>query len=214
MMSLGRRLTKILSQRICQIKNSPDKSLKKPPETVYNITDHKYSLPFNTDQTMSVFKSVKISQRGSIMEEQLNMMRRGRQFKQLMNKKMDGIIREYDVKRVEIEILRFLAMSGERNTAADIHRYLDLNKGQISKTLEHLCTMHYLESMPDKKDRRYMHYILSEEAKELVRRINAIWDDMHQQIMSGIQAEDRAIFNKVLKHAMANMERMIDEASV
>ena len=46
------------------------------------------------------------------MEEQLNMMRRGRQFKQLMNKKMDGIIREYDVKRVEIEILRFLAMSG------------------------------------------------------------------------------------------------------
>ena len=136
------------------------------------------------------------------MEEQLNMMRRGRQFKQLMNKKMDGIIREYDVKRVEIEILRFLAMSGERNTAADIHRYLDLNKGQISKTLEHLCTM------------RYMHYILSEEAKELVRRINAIWDDMHQQIMSGIQAEDRAIFNKVLKHAMANMERMIDEASV
>lgn len=42
------------------------------------------------------------------MEEQLNMMRRGRQFKQLMNKKMDGIIREYDVKRVEIEILRFL----------------------------------------------------------------------------------------------------------
>ena len=139
------------------------------------------------------------------MEEQLNMMRRGRQFKQLMNKKMDGIIREYDVKRVEIEILRFLAMSGERNTAADIHRYLDLNKGQISKTLE---------SMPDKKDRRYMHYILSEEAKELVRRINAIWDDMHQQIMSGIQAEDRAIFNKVLKHAMANMERMIDEASV
>lgn len=214
MMSLGRRLTKILLQRICQIKNSPDKSLKKPPETVYNITDHKYSLPFNTDQTMSVFKSVKISQRGSIMEEQLNMMRRGRQFKQLMNKKMDGIIREYDVKRVEIEILRFLAMSGERNTAADIHRYLDLNKGQISKTLEHLCTMHYLESMPDKKDRRYMHYILSEEAKELVRRINAIWDDMHQQIMSGIQAEDRAIFNKVLNHAMANMERMIDEASV
>ena len=103
------------------------------------------------------------------MEEQLNMMRRGRQFKQLMNKKMDGIIREYDMKRVEIEILRFLAMSGERNTAADIHRYLDLNKGQISKTLEHLCTMHYLESMPDKKDRRYMHYILSEEAKELVR---------------------------------------------
>mgnify|MGYP000193891605 CR=1 FL=1 len=26
------------------------------------------------------------------MEEQLNMMRRGRQFKQLMNKKMDGVI--------------------------------------------------------------------------------------------------------------------------
>ena len=47
-----------------------------------------------------------------------------------------------------------------------------------------------------------------------MRRINAIWDDMHQQIMSGIQAEDRAIFNKVLNHAMANMERMIDEASV
>ena len=59
-----------------------------------------------------------------------------------------------------------------------------------------------------------MHYTLSEEAKELVRRINAIWDDMHQQIMSGIQAEDRAIFHKVLNHAMANMERMIDEASV
>ena len=147
------------------------------------------------------------------MEEQLNMMRRGRQFKQLMNKKMDGVIREYEVKRVEIEILRFLAMSGERNTAADIHRFLDLNKGQISKTLEHLCAMHYLESMPDTKDRRYMHYSLTDEARELVRRINAVWDEMHQQIMSGIDPEDRVIFNKVLNQAMANMERMIDEAS-
>lgn len=33
----------------------PTKGLKKTPETVYNITDYKYSLPFNTDQTMSVF---------------------------------------------------------------------------------------------------------------------------------------------------------------
>lgn len=147
------------------------------------------------------------------MKEQLNMMRRGRQFKQLMNKKMDSVIREYHVKRVEIEILRFLAMAGENDTAADIHRYLDLNKGQISKTLEHLCAMHYLESRPDTKDRRYMHYALTEEAKELVRRINAVWDEMHRQMMDGINAEDRAIFNKVLNHAMANMERMIDEAS-
>ena len=55
MMSLGRRLTKILSQRICQIKNSPDKSLKKTPETVYNIIDYKCSPPFYADQTVSVF---------------------------------------------------------------------------------------------------------------------------------------------------------------
>ena len=47
-----------------------------------------------------------------------------------------------------------------------------------------------------------------------MRRHQCYMDDMHQQIMSGIQAEDRAIFNKVLNHAMANMERMIDEASV
>ena len=145
--------------------------------------------------------------------EQLNMMRRGRQFKQLMNKKMDNVIREYHVKRVEIEILRFLAMSEEKETAADIHRYLDLNKGQISKTLEHLCMMHYLESRPDTKDRRYMHYTLTDEARELVRRINAVWDEMHQQIMSGIAPEEREIFNKVMNHAMTNMERMIDEAS-
>lgn len=147
------------------------------------------------------------------MEEQLNMMRRGRQFKQLMNKKMHGVIQDYDVKRVDIEILRFLAMSGPYDTAADIHRYLDLNKGQISKTLEHLCVLHYLESKPDTKDRRYMHYALSDEARELVGRINAAWDEMHQQIMSGIDPEDRAVFNKVLCQAMANMERMIDEAS-
>ena len=147
------------------------------------------------------------------MEEQLNMMRRGRQFKQLMNKKMHSVISDYDVKRVDIEILRFLSMSDEKNTAADIHRYLDLNKGQISKTLEHLCAMHYLESMPDTKDRRYMHYTLSTEGKEIVRRINAVWDEMHQQIMQGVDTSDRAIFNKVLNHAMANMERLIDEAS-
>ena len=32
----------------------PTKGLKKTPETVYNITDHKYSPLFNTDQTVSV----------------------------------------------------------------------------------------------------------------------------------------------------------------
>ena len=54
---------------------------------------------------------------------------------------------------------------------------------------------------------------MTDEARELVRRINAVWDEMHQQIMSGIAPEEREIFNKVMNHAMTNMERMIDEAS-
>ena len=33
----------------------PTKGLKKTPETVYNITDYRYSPPFYADQTVSVF---------------------------------------------------------------------------------------------------------------------------------------------------------------
>lgn len=57
------------------------------------------------------------------MEDQFEMMAKGRLFKHLMESRSLQLRREFGLKRIELEVLYFLSISGEHNTSSDICRY-------------------------------------------------------------------------------------------
>lgn len=142
------------------------------------------------------------------MEEQFEMIVRGRRFKHLMESRSAQLRKEFGLKRMELEVLYFLSISGERNTSADICRYLNVNKGHISQTMDSLGRMHFLKAVQDRNDRRYVHYLLTEEAQEVVEGIQRNWEDMNRQIFDGITVEEQEIYKRISEKIRNNMEKM------
>lgn len=131
---------------------------------------------------------------------------RGTQFKVLFENQMMEIRKKYRLKKSEIEILYFLSKSNQKNTATDIRNYLKMNKGHISQTVDILERKGYIRAVPDTGDKRYIHYLLTEETQELIYEIYDAWDRILQILFDGITEEEMIIF----KHIAEKMEKNMD----
>ena len=143
------------------------------------------------------------------MDEQIELILRGGQFKKLLDERAAVLRKKYNMKKAEVEIVYFLSKSGVQNTSTDIHKYLMMNKGHISQAVDSLCRRNYLTAIPDKEDRRYIHYQLTEDAKEMVEEIVSIRNDITETILVGITEEEIRTFRKVAKKISGNIEKML-----
>ena len=145
------------------------------------------------------------------MEIQIEAFLRGGQFKSLMETQLSSIKEKYGLKRVELEILYFLSQCGESNTSTDIRRYLKMNKGHISQSIEHLCINGYLIAGKDPEDRRYVHYEITNKAGLVVRDITNLWKWLSSQIFEGISEEELILFKNVVYKIGNNMNKLLEE---
>lgn len=143
------------------------------------------------------------------MDEKMELILRGGQFKKLMDEKVKNIREEYDLKKAEVEVLSFLSKCGENNTSTDIRKFLLMNKGHISQAAESLCSRGYLVANPDKNDRRYVHYELTEEARSIVKEVAKIREEMTKEILEGITEEEMVVFKSVSKKISDNITKLL-----
>lgn len=143
------------------------------------------------------------------MEERIEGLLRGSEFKKLWECKLSEIRKQYNLKRIEIEILYFLSKSGSNDTSADICKHLKANKGHISQAVDNLSKQNYLVAIPDTNDRRYVHYQVSEEAKEIVEIIAKKWSELNKELFAGITPEEMEELKRIAGKIGKNMERII-----
>lgn len=145
------------------------------------------------------------------MEEGIEGLLRGSQFKKLRECEMAEIRMRYDLKRIEIEILYYLSRAGENNTSADISQRLKANKGHISQAVDNLCKRKYLMAIQDTSDRRYMHYRVTEASKEIVDEITRKWNGLTEELFVGITREEMNELKRIAEKIGKNMERIISQ---
>ena len=143
------------------------------------------------------------------MDKQMDAILQGGQFKKLLDEQSAELRQKYDMKRAELEILYFLSHSGEHNTSTDIHVQLMMNRGHISQAVDSLCKREYIIAIPDKKDRRYIHYQLLEPAKEIVEELARRREEMNRQILNGISEEELKVFRDVAVKIKNNIEKIL-----
>lgn len=144
------------------------------------------------------------------MEEQVEIILRGGQFKLLLERQFTNIREKYGLKRIELEVLYFLSKCGENNTSTDICRHLKMNKGHVSQAVDSLCRQGYLETAVDREDRRYVHFTVTPKADEPVRDMGEGWRSMSQKIFEGITEDERKIFREVSAKIGRNMSRLTE----
>ena len=143
------------------------------------------------------------------MEDRIEALLRGSQYKQLREYEFSEIRKYYDLKRIEIEILYVLSKADEHNTSADICRSLRANKGHISQAVDRLCKKNYLTAVQDTSDRRYVHYRISDEAMEIVKKVTEKWEELNRELFAGVTPQELETLKNVAGKIGKNMERII-----
>lgn len=143
------------------------------------------------------------------MEIQIESILQSGQFKKLLDEQNSELRQKYDMKKAELEVLYFLSRCGSHNTSTDIHCQLMMNRGHISQAVDSLCKRRFILAIPDKKDRRYVHYIVQDSAQEIIEEVARRRKEMNKQILKGISEEELSIFREVASKMKKNIEELI-----
>ena len=84
-----------------------------------------------------------------------------------------------------------------------------MNRGHISQAVESLCRRRYIVAIPDKDDRRYVHYELLNSAQKIVEDMKKMREDMNEKILEGISEKELDIFKNVSMKIKNNIEKML-----
>ena len=118
-------------------------------------------------------------------------------FKRLNEKKLEAISKKYDLRKIDMEIMVFLASSGEKNTAKDIAATERFTKGHISQSVKRLSESGLLSSRQDENDNRVQHLKLTEKTGQILNEMNKVKEDMEACIFSGITKQEMNTLRKI-----------------
>lgn len=136
---------------------------------------------------------------------------KGQQFKQLCEKKYERVMRDYNLRKIEIDILYFLSKVEGKNTAKELAKINHFSKAHVSKAVDNLCELGYVVLAPDESDHRVYHILLSAESKKVINEINVIHQNITEIIFSDISKEEMEVMKNVAIKIINNIERAIKE---
>ena len=123
----------------------------------------------------------------------------------------DDISEKFDLTRAEIDVIAFLANNPKLDTASSVVEYRMIAKSHVSKAVEHLISRGFVVGNKDSKDRRQVHLMLTEEAKEAVREIAARQKEFVKKVNDGITDEEFKIFKKISEKIIKNIESTVSD---
>lgn len=139
------------------------------------------------------------------MLNELELLMSGHQFKKIFEKKYEGIMKKYDLRKIEIEILHFIANCGENDTARDIANIQYISKAHISNSIDDLTQKKYISVIEDCQDRRRFHLRLTETAKPIIEEIEMIRKQIFDILFQNVTEDERQILIKICHKITQNI---------
>ena len=129
----------------------------------------------------------------------------GHQFKKLYEREYDWVMKKYNIKKIEIEILYFISQCGEHNTAKDIAKVQYISKAHISNSIEDLYEKIYISVIGDNADRRYFHLSVTESAKPVIEDIEKVREYLLSILFRNITEEESEFMVRISKKIVDNI---------
>lgn len=131
----------------------------------------------------------------------------GSKLKKMLEKKSEELMKLYDLRKIELDILFYLYREKESDIAKDIMKYMYISKAHISKSVENLRSRELIYLKEDDNDHRVYHLILTSKAHEIIKEFSLIHEECLEIIMSGISKEEKDTVNKVIKKVFKNINK-------
>ena len=126
-------------------------------------------------------------------------------FKKWYEKKLCGIYEKYDLRKIDMEIVVYLANCGKEDTARDIANTNMFTKGHISQSVKRLNDLGFVSINLDEKDMRVQHLKLTDNVKPMIKELKEEKDKVASVVFEGVTEEENKIVKKVFDKMCANI---------
>lgn len=148
------------------------------------------------------------------MNRSLEVLLNGMQFRKLLEKELEALRGEYDLCKIDVQILFYLYKAEDRNTPRDIVELKLFTKGHISQSLARMQKRNLIVMVHDEKDRRCMHILLCPDAESIIQQVCDVYERVNADIFHGITEEEKRSFISVAKKINKNIQNTISEKSI
>lgn len=135
----------------------------------------------------------------------------GRQLKKLITKKMEPILKDSNLRQVELDILVFISRHKDADTAKEIIKKNHLSKSHISQCLDNLKNKGYIRIEEDEEDHRTLHIIIENKAYNIIKHVLEVYGECCYIMQSGITEEELEIMKKVFLKMSQNIQNELSK---
>lgn len=133
----------------------------------------------------------------------------GMKFKRLLEKILKPIEDEYNLNKVDLQIMFYLYSAGRRNTSKDIMELKMFTRGHISQSLGRLQRKGYVLIEQDAEDRRCTHNYLTANADIVIEKLRNIFGQIQDIVMQGVTEEEKAVLDTVVRKVNENINHVL-----
>ena len=131
--------------------------------------------------------------------------------KRLYDHEMSPIMADYDLTRMELDVLLFLKNTPGCDTAAEIVQLRMMTKSHVSKAVEHLTSRGFLTQARDEKNRRKIHLTPTQAAEPVLVQAQSALDRIAAIINDGVSPEDSEAIIRVTNRVIENIQNALDD---
>lgn len=142
------------------------------------------------------------------MNEKVELLLTGKQYKKFQEAYYSAILEEYSLSLIDVRVLLFLSEPGGYDTARDIVKVHGIAKSYVSKSIDKLIEKGFLERKHMRKDRRYVHLAVREEAFPVIDAMREQRKKMFQQLFRGVSEEQLELLGEIARKINANITEM------
>ncbi len=122
-------------------------------------------------------------------------------FRKLNEQKLEKIMKKYDLRKIDMDIIICLSTYKDMKTAKDIASMEMFTKGHISQSIKRLKKMGYITDSQDENDMRVHNLKVLPSTKPVIEEICEIKKELEKSVFSGITDEEMKLlsdtFNKI-----------------
>ncbi len=132
-------------------------------------------------------------------------------YKKLYEKKLCKIYEKYDLRKIDMEIIVYLANCGSEDTARDIANTNMFTKGHISQSVKRLNELGFISITQDEKDMRVQHLKLTGNVEPMIMELKEEKDKVAACVFSGVTDEENKVLANIFEKMCSNIMKEMNE---
>lgn len=129
----------------------------------------------------------------------------GYQIKRLIEKKTEPVMEKYGLRTIEVDILTMLYKGKNIDTATKITDKKHISKAHVSKSIDNLKKLGYIELKEDQGDKRISHIVLTEKASQVIEEELGVYKECRELLFSGVTEYEKDTLKYVLRKMVENL---------